>query len=165
MADQIVITEKSSQAKDVRAAVGSRYGPRSRGPFIRPANRKMSCRRGSAGRRSCCGPKGFTALARQKAATKPLSSELFASHYVPPSGFGWPPTATARVSSSARKFLSIMSTAVGMRVLFTAQDTHRANASGGARYDSETALIAESFRHQSSRPDQSCNRMPAKPRT
>ena len=26
MADQIVITEKSSQAKDVRAAVGSRYG-------------------------------------------------------------------------------------------------------------------------------------------
>src|SRR5436309_5242257 len=26
MADQIVVTEKSSQAKDVRAAVGSRYG-------------------------------------------------------------------------------------------------------------------------------------------
>src|SRR5258707_8037110 len=26
MADQIVITEKNSQAKDVRAAVGSRYG-------------------------------------------------------------------------------------------------------------------------------------------
>ena len=26
MADQIVITEKTSQAKDVRAAVGSRYG-------------------------------------------------------------------------------------------------------------------------------------------
>jgi DNA topoisomerase III len=26
MADEIVITEKSSQAKDVRAAVGSRYG-------------------------------------------------------------------------------------------------------------------------------------------
>ena len=26
MAEQIVITEKSSQAKDVRAAVGSRYG-------------------------------------------------------------------------------------------------------------------------------------------
>ena len=26
MADQIVITEKSSQAKDVRAAVGVRYG-------------------------------------------------------------------------------------------------------------------------------------------
>ena len=26
MADQIVITEKSSQAKDIRAAVGSRYG-------------------------------------------------------------------------------------------------------------------------------------------
>ena len=27
MPDQIVITEKASQAKDVRAAVGSRYGP------------------------------------------------------------------------------------------------------------------------------------------
>jgi DNA topoisomerase-3 len=26
MADQIVITEETSQAKDVRAAVGSRYG-------------------------------------------------------------------------------------------------------------------------------------------
>ena len=26
MADQIVITEKTSQAKDIRAAVGSRYG-------------------------------------------------------------------------------------------------------------------------------------------
>jgi DNA topoisomerase IA len=26
MADQIVITEKSTQAKDIRAAVGSRYG-------------------------------------------------------------------------------------------------------------------------------------------
>jgi DNA topoisomerase-3 len=26
MADQIVITEKSSQAKDVRAAIGCRYG-------------------------------------------------------------------------------------------------------------------------------------------
>ena len=26
MADQIVITEKTSQAKDVRAAVGGRYG-------------------------------------------------------------------------------------------------------------------------------------------
>jgi DNA topoisomerase III len=26
MPDQIVITEKASQAKDVRAAVGSRYG-------------------------------------------------------------------------------------------------------------------------------------------
>ena len=26
MTDQIVITEKTSQAKDVRAAIGSRYG-------------------------------------------------------------------------------------------------------------------------------------------
>ena len=27
MSDQIVITEKASQARDVRAAVGERYGP------------------------------------------------------------------------------------------------------------------------------------------
>jgi hypothetical protein len=54
----------------------------------------------------------FTALARQKAVTKPPSSEPFARHYAPPSGFGSPPIAIARVSSSVRKFLNIMSTAV-----------------------------------------------------
>jgi hypothetical protein len=37
MADQIVITEKSSQAKDVRAAVGSRYGE------ILPAEGHLGC--------------------------------------------------------------------------------------------------------------------------
>jgi hypothetical protein len=48
--------------------------PRGRGPFIRPARTGKCCARpGSAGRRSCCGPKGFTALAPQKAATKPPS--------------------------------------------------------------------------------------------
>ena len=38
MADQIVITEKSSQAKDVRAAVGSRYGeiPAAEGHLFEP---------------------------------------------------------------------------------------------------------------------------------
>jgi hypothetical protein len=76
------------------------------------SNRKMSCRRGSAGRRSCCDPKVFTALARRKAATKPPSSGPFAKHYAPLGEFGWPPTATARVSSSASKFLSITNTAV-----------------------------------------------------
>ena len=75
------------------------------------SNRKMSCRSGSAGRRSCCGPKVFTALARQRAATKPPSSEPFARHCAPPSGFGSPPIATARVSSSVRKFSSITNTA------------------------------------------------------
>ena len=41
MADQIVITEKSSQAKDVRAAVGSRYGE-----ILRAEGQKVwTCRR------------------------------------------------------------------------------------------------------------------------
>ena len=35
MANQIVITEKTSQAKDVRAAVGSRYGDMSTAVWIR----------------------------------------------------------------------------------------------------------------------------------
>jgi hypothetical protein len=76
------------------------------------SNPRMSCRPGSAGRRSCCDPKVFTALARQKAATKPPSSEPFARRYAPPGGFGSLLTAIARVSSSARKFSSIMSTGV-----------------------------------------------------
>src|SRR5271169_2619388 len=106
MADQIVITEKSSQAKDVRTAVGSRYGE------ILPAeaicltcsSRGMLCRLGSAGRRSCSDPKVFTVPARQKAETKPPSSEPFARHYALPGEFGSLLTATARGSSSARKF-------------------------------------------------------------
>ena len=114
MANQIVITEKSSQAKDVRAAVGSRYGeilPAEGHLFdlLEPEEVEPAWKRWSP---ICCGPKDFTALARQKVATKPPSSEPFARHYAPPSGFGSPLTATARVSSSARKFSNIMSTAV-----------------------------------------------------
>jgi len=77
MADQIVITEKSSQAKDVRAAVGSRFGE------ILPAEGHLFDLlepEDVAGRRSYCGPKGFTALARRRAETKPPSSEPFARH-------------------------------------------------------------------------------------
>jgi hypothetical protein len=65
----------------------------------------------SAGRRSFCDPKAFTALAQLRAETKPPSSEPFARHCAPPSGFGSLPTATARGNSSARRFLSITSTA------------------------------------------------------
>jgi DNA topoisomerase-3 len=55
MANQIVITEKSSQAKDVRAAIGSRYGDilGAEGHLLDLLDRKMSCLRGSAGLRSC----------------------------------------------------------------------------------------------------------------
>ena len=71
----------------------------------------MLFRSGNAGRRSFCGPKVFTALAQQRAATKPPSSKPFAKPFAPPSGFGSPLIAIAKVSSSARKFSSITSTA------------------------------------------------------
>jgi hypothetical protein len=66
MADQIVITEKTSQAKDVRAAAGSRYGNilPAEGICSTCSSRRMLYRPGSAGHRPCCSPKGFTALAR-----------------------------------------------------------------------------------------------------
>src|SRR5580704_13013024 len=112
MADQIVITEKSSQARDVRAAVGSRYGD------ILPAEGHLFDLLEPedvvpvwTGRRSCCAPKAYTALARQRAETKPPSSKPFARRCAPPSGFGSRPIATARVSSSVREFSSITNTA------------------------------------------------------
>src|SRR3954454_22603437 len=65
MADQIVITEKTSQAKDIRAAVGSRYGAESMrlpirpmrsahlSPFVQAASRVTRlCRRVALGRLS-----------------------------------------------------------------------------------------------------------------
>ena len=63
MADQIVITEKSSQAKDVRAAVGSRFGeilPAEGHLFdlLEPEDVVPAWKRWS---RSCCDPKVFTA--------------------------------------------------------------------------------------------------------
>ena len=57
MADQIVIIEKTSQAKDVRAAVGLATVTFSRPKAIYStcSNRKMLCLRGSAGHESFCG--------------------------------------------------------------------------------------------------------------
>src|SRR6516162_11715474 len=71
MADQIVITEKSSQAKDVRVAVGSRYGEilPAEGhllDLLEPEDVVPEWRRWSP----YCDRKVFTALARQSAATK-----------------------------------------------------------------------------------------------
>ena len=100
MADQIVITEKSSQAKDVRAAVGSRYGEilPAEGHLFDLLEPEDVVPAWNAGRRSCCDPKVFTALARRKAVTKPPSSEPFARHYASPGEFGSPQTATAKGS-------------------------------------------------------------------
>ena len=109
MADQIVITEKSSQAKDVRAAVGFRYGdilPAEGHLFdlLEPEDLVPAWKRWSP------------ILLRPESlyGTRPAklqSSKRFARHCAPPSGFGSPPIATARVSSSVRKFLSITSIA------------------------------------------------------
>src|SRR5664280_1644388 len=113
MADQIVITEKTSQAKDVRAAVGSRYGDilPAEGHLFDLLEPEDVVPAWNAGLQSFCGRTAFTTLAQQKAATKPPSSKPFAKRCAPPSGFGSPLTATVRVSSSARKFSSITSTA------------------------------------------------------
>ena len=75
------------------------------------SSRRMFFPNGSAGQRSCCGPKAFTARARRRAATRPPSSKSFARPFVPPDGFGSPPIAIARVSSSVKRFWSITSTA------------------------------------------------------
>ena len=107
MADQIVITEKSSQAKDVRAAVGSRYGnilPAEGHLFdlLEPEDVVPAWKRWSP---ILLRPEGLYG-------TRPAEGGNKAAKLRAISGFGSPPIATARVSSSARKFSSIMSTAV-----------------------------------------------------
>src|SRR5258708_5242689 len=100
MADQIVITEKTSQAKDVRAAIGSRYGDffQLRAICSISSNRRTLFRPGSGGRRYFYDLKAFTERARQRVATRPLSSTPFARHCARPNEFGLPPIVTARVS-------------------------------------------------------------------
>ena len=99
MAEQIVITEKTSQAKDVRARrrlALRRHSCRPRAICSTCSSRRRWCRPGSAGRRSCCGLTVFTAPARRKAATRPPSSRPFARRCAAPSGSGSPPIATAK---------------------------------------------------------------------
>ncbi len=98
MTDEIVITEKSSQAKDVRAAVGSRYGAvlPAEGhllDLVEPEDVNPAWKRWSA---VMLRPEGLYG-------TKPASGGNKAA----PSGFGSPPIATVRGSSSARKSWSI----------------------------------------------------------
>jgi hypothetical protein len=88
------------------------------------SNRKTLYRSGSAGRRSCCGPKVFTALALQRAATKPPSSEPFARPCAPPSGVGSPPIANREGQLIGQEILEHYDyRGQVMRVLFTAQDS------------------------------------------
>jgi len=114
MADQVVITEKSSQAKEVRAAVGSRYGdilPAEGHLFdlLEPEDVVPAWRRWSPIllRPECLyGTRpapGGNKVAKLKAIREALRTV---------SGFGSRAIAIARVSSSVRRFLSITSTAV-----------------------------------------------------
>ena len=113
MADQIVITEKTSQAKDVRAAVGSRYGdilPAEGHLFdlLEPEDVVPAWKRWSP---ILLRPEGLYGTRRPRAATKPPSSKPFARRCARPNGSGSRPTAIARVSSSARRSSSITSIA------------------------------------------------------
>src|SRR6202795_1721628 len=114
MADQIVITEKSSQAKDVRAAVGSRYGDilPAEGhllDLLEPEDVVPAWKRWSP---ILLRPKVFMAPALLRAATKPPSSKPSVRRCALQSGSGSQPIAIARGSSSVRKFSSITITAV-----------------------------------------------------
>jgi DNA topoisomerase III len=101
MADQIVITEKFSQAKDVRAAVGARYGDilPAEGhllDLLEPEDVVPEWKRWSP---ILLRPEGLYGTRPAQVATKPPSLGSFARHCAPPSGFGSPPIAIARVSS------------------------------------------------------------------
>jgi hypothetical protein len=100
MADQIVITEKTSQAKDVPPLLVLVMVMffQLRAICSISSNRRTLFRPGSDGPRYFYGLKVFTERARQRAATRPLSSRPFARHCAPPNEFGLQPIATARVS-------------------------------------------------------------------
>ena len=112
MADQIVITEKSSQAKDVRAAVGSRYGnilPAEGHLFdlLEPEDVVPEWKRWSP---ILLRPEGLYGTRPAEGGNK--AARLRAIREAPRNGFGLPPTVTAKDSSSARKSSSITNTVV-----------------------------------------------------
>jgi hypothetical protein len=112
------LIRSSSRRKPARPKTSARPLVLATESFSRPrdicstcSSQRMLSPPGSAGRRSYCGRKAFTALARQRAETRPLSSKPFVTHCAQRSGFGSPPIVIARVSLSVRKFSSITSTA------------------------------------------------------
>jgi len=100
MPDQIVITEKASQAKGVRTAVGSRYGSvlAAEGHLLDLLEPGDVVPDGSNGHRFSFDRTDFTAPDRQAEATKRPSSRQSTRLCGPPSAFGLPPIATAKVS-------------------------------------------------------------------
>ena len=100
MADQVVITEKSSQAKDVRAAVGFRYGdilPAEGHLFdlLEPEDVVPAWKRWSP---ILLRPEGLYGTRPAEGGNKAAKLKPFARHCARSSGSGSPPIATARVS-------------------------------------------------------------------
>ena len=98
MADQIVITEKTSQAKDVRAAIGSRYGmvlPAEGHLFdlLEPEDVVPEWKRWSP---VLLRPQELTAHDPPRVETRRPSSKPFVRHCAQPSGSGSPPIATGK---------------------------------------------------------------------
>ena len=112
MTAQIVITEKSSQAKDVRAAVGSRYGAilAAEGHLLdlcEPGEVNPAWKRWSA---VLLKPDGLYVAKPATEATRRPSSRASARRCALPAGCGSPPTTIERDSSSGRRSSSIAAT-------------------------------------------------------
>jgi DNA topoisomerase-3 len=100
VADQIVITEKTSQANDVRAAVGSRYGdilPAEGHLFdlVEPEDAVPAWKRWSL---ILLRPEGLYGTRPAEGGSKPPNSEPFARRFAPPNKFGLLLTATAKAN-------------------------------------------------------------------
>ena len=113
MADQIVITEKTSQARDIRAAVGSRYGdilPAEGHLFdlLEPEDVVPAWKRWSP---ILLRPEGLYGTRPAEGGNKAAKLKAIREALRKVSGSGSPPTAIARVSSSVGKSSSITSTA------------------------------------------------------
>jgi DNA topoisomerase-3 len=113
MADQIVITEKSSQAKDVRAAVGSRYGdilPAEGHLFdlLEPEDVVPEWKRWSP---ILLRPEGLYGTRPAEGGNKAAKLRAIREALRTAKRVWLATVATARVNSSVRKFLSITNTA------------------------------------------------------
>src|SRR6187455_3517525 len=106
MADQIVITEKTSQAKDVRAAIGSRYGdvlPAEGHLFdlLEPEDVVPAWKRWSP---ILLRPDGLYGTRPAEGGNKAAKLRAIREALRTAKRSGSPPIATAKVNSSVKKF-------------------------------------------------------------
>ena len=114
MADQIVITEKSSQAKDVRTAVGTRYGDilAAEGHLLDLLEPKDVVPEWKHWSPILLRPEGLYGTRPAEGGNKAAKLRAIREALRTAKRFGSPRIVIARVSSSVRKFSSIRSTAV-----------------------------------------------------